>query len=90
MPRLSIDLSEQQHQHLKVIATLHGQSIKDYVLSRTFGEGEARSDISEEAALKALHSFLEDRLQQVREGKAVERTAEDIKARARQLRDGGV
>ena len=90
MPRLSIDISEQQHQHLKVIAALNGQTIKDFVLSRTFGEGAAQEELSEEAALQALQRFLAERLEQVKSGQIVERSAADIKMRARQLRDGGV
>ena len=34
MPRLSIDISPEQHQKLKAIAALKGQSIKEYVLNR--------------------------------------------------------
>lgn len=90
MPRLSIDLSEHQHQQLKVMAALNGQSIKDLVLSRAFGDSSTHGEMTEEAALKALQSFLAGRLEQVKKGQVVERSADDIKARARELRDGGV
>jgi hypothetical protein len=33
MPRISIDVTDQQHQRLKAFAALRGQSIKDYVHS---------------------------------------------------------
>ncbi|MBL4757650.1 MAG: DUF1778 domain-containing protein [Rhizobiales bacterium] len=36
MPRLSIDITTEQHQHLKAMAALSGQSIKEFVLSRAF------------------------------------------------------
>jgi len=36
MPRLSIDITTAQHQHLKAVAALNGQSIKALVLSRAF------------------------------------------------------
>ena len=38
MPRLSIDITSEEHQKLKAIAALKGQSIKDYVLKRTLGD----------------------------------------------------
>ena len=57
--RLSIEVTPEQHQRLKAVAALGGQSIKDYVLDRvlpdtlTADEGEA---------LRQLESFLEPRL----------------------------
>ena len=38
MPRLSIDISPEDHPKLKAIAALKGQSIKDYVLGRALGD----------------------------------------------------
>ena len=35
MPRLSIDITPEQHKRLKASAALCGQSIKDYVLERS-------------------------------------------------------
>jgi uncharacterized protein (DUF1778 family) len=90
MPRLSIDITEQQHQQLKISAALTGQSIKGYVLSRAFRAPQEGDALSEEQALLALHDFLEQRLQQVRNGETVSANADDIKSRARALRDGGV
>jgi hypothetical protein len=84
MPRLSIDLSEQQHQRLKVVAALNGQSIKDYVLERTFNDTDHREEMSEEAALQALQGFLEERLQQVRDSKVVPADFDRIRAKAKQ------
>ncbi|MEW5421356.1 antitoxin [Amorphus sp. 3PC139-8] len=88
MPRLSIDLSEQQHQHLKVLASLNGQTIKDYVLSRAFSDVPGASDMTEEAALQAMRDLLDRRLQQARDGETVARSADEMKALARQVRDG--
>lgn len=33
MPRLSIDITTQEHKQLKAIAALKGKSVKQYVLS---------------------------------------------------------
>jgi uncharacterized protein (DUF1778 family) len=37
--RLSIDITPEQHQHLKAAAALQGQSIKNYVLERALPQG---------------------------------------------------
>ncbi|WP_272911634.1 hypothetical protein [Loktanella sp. M215] len=47
MPRLSIDITPEQHQKLKAIAALKGESIKEYVLSRTLGDTPSLDDMSE-------------------------------------------
>lgn len=88
MPRLSIDLSEQQHQRLKVAAALNGQSIKEFVLNRTFADQGGAQDLSEEAALTALQGFLQERLEQVKQGKVVPADFEKIRAEAMRRREG--
>lgn len=88
MPRLSIDLTEQQHQHLKAVASLNGQTIKDYVLSRAFSDVPGAANMTEEAALQAMRDLLDQRLQQARNGETVVRSAEEMKTLARQVRDG--
>ena len=89
MPRLSIDITEQQHQQLKVTAALHGLSIKDFVLGRTFGDPQHREEIGEEAALRALHAFLEERLQQVRDGRTVPGDFAAVREKARHRQKDG-
>ena len=58
MPRLSIDITPEEHQKLKAIAALKGESIKDYVLKRTLGDAPALDDMSEDEAVSALTDFL--------------------------------
>jgi plasmid stability protein len=89
MPRLSIDVSSQQHQQLKVGAALHGQTIKDFVLTRALS-GDGGNEMSEKAALLALQGLLNERLEEVRTGKTVRRTSDDIKAHARAIGNGDV
>ena len=88
MPRLSIEISEKQHQRLKVMAALNGKSIKDLVLSRALGEEATKEKLSEEEALTALHAFLEARLQQVRGGKTVPGDFAAIREKARSQLNG--
>ena len=61
--RLSIDLTPEQHQLLKVAAALQGDSIKDFVLKRTL------PDIQEQQALQKLEDFLAPRIKSAKEGK---------------------
>ncbi|WP_216597732.1 hypothetical protein [Loktanella sp. 3ANDIMAR09] len=68
MPRLSIVISLEDHQKLKAIAALKGQSIKDYVLGRALGDAPALDGMSEDEAFMALANFLEPRIKQARRG----------------------
>lgn len=36
MSRLTIEVTEQQHQHIKALAALQGKTIKEYALARLF------------------------------------------------------
>ena len=57
--RLSIEVTHEQHQRLKAVAALRGQTIKDYVLNRVLPETPTAD---EDEALRQLESFLEPRL----------------------------
>ena len=83
MTRLSIDIMPEQHQKLKAIAALRGQSIKDYVLARTLEDAPAVQGMSEADALAALSDFLKPRLEQAERGELSSRSFEDIRQAAR-------
>jgi uncharacterized protein (DUF1778 family) len=83
MPRLSIDISPEEHQKLKAIAALKGQSIKDYVLGRALGDAPALDRMSEEDAFKALVNFLEPRIDQARRGQLSSKSLDEIRREER-------
>ena len=83
MPRLSIDITPEEHKKLKAIATLRGQSIKDYVLKRTLGEAPALDGMTEDEAFSALAKFLEPRVDQARRGEVSDKSIKDIRRDAR-------
>ncbi len=83
MPRLSIDLSAQEHQQLKAMAALKGQSIKAYVLSRALVETPDPASMSDKEALQALKQLLAPRIAEAEAGAVVQATAKDIKRDAR-------
>ena len=87
MPRLSIDITPEEHQKLKAIAALKGQSIKDFVLKRTLGEAPAVDDMSEDEALEALSDFLKPRVEQARRGELSTKSFEDIRKEAHRRAD---
>jgi len=70
--RLSIEITADQHQHLKAIAALQGKSIKDYVLERTLPKQ------NEQAALRELEGFLKPRIQAADRGDYSSKTLDDI------------
>ena len=85
MPRLSIDISTEEHRQLKAIAALNGQSIKDYVVARTLHDGDNSEDTADEA-LSELKTLLENRLTEVKAGKVRMVTAVQIGQIARARR----
>jgi hypothetical protein len=62
MSRLTIDITEQQHQALKAMAALAGKSIKQFTLERLFPPG------SEDQAARELKALLADRVAEARRG----------------------
>lgn len=83
MPRLSIDITPEEHQKLKAIAALKGESIKDYVLKRTLGDAPALADMSEDEAVSALVNFLKPRVEQAQRGELSTKSMADIRREAR-------
>lgn len=83
MPRLSIDISQEDHQKLKAIAALKGQSLKDYVLGRALGDAPALDDMSEDQAFMALANFLEPRVEQARRGELSGKSLDEIRREER-------
>ena len=70
--RLSIEVSPEQHQRLKASAALKGQSIKEYVLSRTLPAED------EQAALQELEGFLRPRLAAAKQDDFSSKSVDDI------------
>jgi uncharacterized protein (DUF1778 family) len=73
MSRLTIDITEQQHQSIKATAALQGKSIKDYVVERLF---PAASD--EERALSELKTLLAQRLAEASRGEVSTQSITEI------------
>ena len=78
MPRLSIDISAQEHQELKAIAALKGQSIKDYILMLTQADISGARQLSHAEALNALKGLLAVRREEARVGKLRVLTSKEI------------
>ena len=62
MSRLSIELSQEQHQQIKALAALQGKSIKDFVLSKLFQKNSKDEDM----AMAELETLLLSRIQQAK------------------------
>ena len=57
MSRLTIDITDQQHQSLKALAALQGKTIKQYAIERLFSAGAG-----EDAAWQELKTLLGQRI----------------------------
>jgi len=78
MRRLSIEVTPEQHQRLKAIAALKGQSIKDYVLERALPPLPDMDSMTEEEALKKLEDFLKSRIESAKQGNVSNQSIEEI------------
>lgn len=83
MPRLSIEITPEEHSRLKAIAALKGVSIKEFVLGRALGDVPAIENMSDSEALSALSEFLKPRIEQARRGEVSTKSIEDIRQAAR-------
>ncbi|WP_154222321.1 DUF1778 domain-containing protein [Marinicella rhabdoformis] len=70
--RLSIEITPEQHQLLKVAAALQGETIKSYVLKR------ALPDVDENEALAHLESFLQPRVKAASKEKLSSKSVAEI------------
>lgn len=57
MSRLTIDITDQQHQSLKAMAALQGKTIRQYAIERLFP-----TDPGEDAAWQELRTLLSERI----------------------------
>ena len=64
MSRISIDVSEEQHQKIKAMAALQGKSIKNFVLDRTL------NTMDEDNALAELEALLDERIHHAQKEKS--------------------
>ena len=80
MSRLTIEVTEQQHQTLKALAALEGKSIKQYAIERLF-------PADEEKTLQELKALLLGRMAEAERGELDERSFAEIAEEA--IRPGG-
>ena len=73
MSRLSIDLTDQQHQHLKALAALQGKTIKQYAIERLFP-----GNVDNDPAWQELRGVLTARINDGLAGKVSDRSIGDI------------
>ncbi|EHR0258043.1 antitoxin [Escherichia coli] len=73
MSRLTIDMTDQQHQSLKALAALQGKTIKQYALERLF-PGDADAD----HAWQELKTMLGNRINDGLAGKVSTKTVGEI------------
>ncbi len=73
MGRLTIDITDQQHQSLKALAALQGKTIKQYALERLFpGDGD------DDPAFQELKALLAVRISEGLAGKVSVKRISDI------------
>lgn len=73
MSRLTIDITDQQHQSLKALAALQGKTIKQYALERLFP-----SDADTDQAWQELKDRLGNRINNGLAGRVSTRSIDEI------------
>jgi predicted transcriptional regulator len=84
MSRLSIEITPEQHQRLKALAALSGQTIKEYILERALPPQPEEDAPSAEEALRQLEAFLKPRIEEAERGEVVNQSVEQIFSEVRQ------
>jgi Antitoxin ParD len=73
MSRLSIELTEQEHQSIKARAALLGKSMKEYAVERLLPMTE-----DEEHAMQELKALLQPRVERAQRGEVSDQTIDTI------------
>ncbi len=73
MTRLSIELTEQQHQQIKATAALQGKSLKDYAVERLLPMTE-----DEKQAMAELKALLLPRIERAKRGEVSTQSFDEI------------
>lgn len=73
MSRLTIDISDKQHQSLKALAALQGKTIKQYALERLFP-----GDTDADKAWQELKAIMETRVEEGLLGRVSNKTVREI------------
>ncbi len=81
MSRISIDVTDSEHQKLKALAALQGLTIKEFVLSRTIGDETLGPVLAE------LERLLDGRMERARTEGFSTRSVGDIFGDARREAD---
>lgn len=78
MRRLSIEITQEQHQRLKAVAALRGKSIKEYVLERVLPSLPETEGLSDDETLHQLEAFLKPRIEAAERGEVSTKSVEQI------------
>lgn len=74
MSRLSIELSTDQHKHIKALALLQGKSIKDFILEKVFSDASG-----ENATWNELEELISSRIENLEvSNKSLEQISKEV------------
>lgn len=73
MSRLTIEVTDRQHQNLKALAALQGKTMKEYAIERLFP-----SESHEQQALIELKALLEQRIAEADRGEVDARSFSEV------------
>jgi uncharacterized protein (DUF1778 family) len=74
MSRITIEVTDEQHQQIKAMAAVLGKSIKEFVLERLFPS----NDQEEEQAWQELNELLRERIAEAERGEVSAKTFSQV------------
>jgi uncharacterized protein (DUF1778 family) len=74
MSRITIEVTDEQHQQIKAMAAVLGKSIKEFVLERLFPS----NDLEEEQAWQELKELLKERIVAAERGEVSAKTFSQV------------
>jgi uncharacterized protein (DUF1778 family) len=84
MSRITLEVTNEQHQQIKAMASLQGKSIKDYVLEKLF----SARDTHEDAAWQDFRKFVERRIEEAENQPEIRESLMDVFERVIQSKKG--
>ncbi len=82
MPKVTLEITSEQHDQLKAMAEFHRLSVEEYILESTLQPQQERLTPDEEEAMQELAKFLRPRIEEAERKEYSNKTIQQIKEEA--------
>lgn len=78
MSRLTIDLTDEQHKHLKAVAALEGKTMRQFAVERLFPAAAGSGISDEDQAWEELKELLNSRIEEAETKGYISKTVTEV------------